>query len=75
MIYDIEFIRDASGNAAARALDVVSLVGDGLAAVVEQAQELYRKLDTVPRPDGFLIRESGGDIVHEFHELTETEPV
>jgi hypothetical protein len=69
MVYDIEFVRLVDGKTEAPAQEVISLVADGLAAVIKQAEELYRKLDTMPRPDGFRIRESnGGDILHEFRE-------
>jgi hypothetical protein len=73
MMYNIEFIHHVEGQTEALALDVISLVGDGISAVIEQAEGLYRKLDTVPRPEGFRIRESGGEIVHEFHEFPEIE--
>ena len=68
MVYDIEFIRQIDGKAEALALDIIQLVADGIAGIVEQAEALYRRLDTLPRPDGFRIRESGGSIVHEFHD-------
>jgi len=64
MVYNIEFIRRIDGQAEALALGVV---GEGIDAVIMRAEELYSKFDTVPRPDGFLIRESGV-VVHEFHE-------
>ena len=68
MVYDIEFIRDIEGKAEALALEVVSLVGsESLAAIIHRAEELYHTLDTVPRPDGYRIRENCGEIIHEFH--------
>ena len=67
MVYNIEFIRRIDGQAEALALGVVHLVGEGIDAVITRAEELYSKFDTVPRPDGFRIRESGV-VVHEFHE-------
>jgi len=69
MVYDIEFIRAVDGKAEALALEVISLVGDHLKAVIQRAEELYQKLETVPRPDGYRIREAAdGDILHEFRE-------
>ena len=67
MVYDIEFIRRIDGKAEALALDMVRLVGDHLTAVVIQAEELFRKFETVPRPDGFRIVENGV-VVYEFAE-------
>ena len=67
MVYDIEFIRHIDGKAAALALGMVRLIGEHLASVVIQAEDLFRKFDTVPRPDGFRIVESGV-IVYEFAE-------
>ena len=68
MVYDIEFIRQVDGKAEAVALEVIRLVGDRITVVIEQAGELYRKLDTAPRPNGFLIRDAEGEIIHEFRE-------
>jgi hypothetical protein len=71
MVYDIELISRAGGRTAALALEqeIYSLVGDSLASIIERAEELYRELAIVPRPDGYRIRESGGgDIVHEYRE-------
>jgi hypothetical protein len=68
MMYAIEFIREVDGNAAEQALGVTQLVSDGIMGVVEQAEALYRKLDTIPRPNGFRIRDDDGATVHEFHE-------
>ena len=68
MVYDIEFIRQIDGKAEALALEVIRLVADQIAVVIEQASELYRRQDTVPRPDGFRIRDSDGAIVHEYLE-------
>lgn len=65
MVYDIEFIRRIDGKAEALALDVVRLIADSVTGVITQAEELFRKLDTVPRPDGFRIIE-GGEVVYEF---------
>jgi hypothetical protein len=67
MVYDIELIHRIDGKAEALALDMIRLVGDGLAAVVIQAEELFRKFETVPRPDGFRIVENGV-VVYEFAE-------
>ena len=66
MVYDIEFIRRVDGRAEALALDIIRIVGKSLSAVIGRAEELYRTIDTVPRPDGFRIREAGGMIVHDF---------
>jgi hypothetical protein len=55
--YDIEFIRRIDGKAEAVALDVVRLVGDKIASVIAEANELFKKLAVVPRPDGYRIRE------------------
>lgn len=71
MVYDIEFIRRVDGKAEALAVDVVRLIGDGIAAVIAQAEELYRHTETVPRPDGFRIREDEGAVVYEFMEMPE----
>ncbi len=68
MVYDIEFIREVDGKAEELALEMVQLVADGIAGIIERAEELYRKLDTLPRPDGFRVRDETGAIVHEFHE-------
>ena len=68
MVYDIEFIRAVDNKAEELALDIIQLVADGIAGIIEQAEQLYRKLDTLPRPDGFRIRDDVGVIVHEFHE-------
>jgi hypothetical protein len=67
MVYDIEFVRRIDGKAEALALDIVRLIGDHLGAVVTHAEGLYRKFDTVPRPDGFRVVESGV-VVYEFAE-------
>ena len=66
MIYDIEFLRRIDGQAEAVALDVVRLVGDGIDSIVAQAQELLRHFGTVPRPDGFRIRDADGAVLHEL---------
>jgi hypothetical protein len=50
------------------ALEGIRLVGDKITVVIEQANELYHRHETVPRPDGFRIRDSEGGIVHEFYE-------
>ncbi len=50
MVYDIEFIREVDGKAEELALEVIQLVADGIAGIIERAEELYRKLDTLPRP-------------------------
>lgn len=68
MVYDIEFIHRVDGKAKELALDVVRVVGDSLASVVTRAEELFRAVDTVPRPSGFRIREAGVGVVHEFYE-------
>ena len=39
--------------------------------MIEQANELYRRGATVPRPDGFRIRDNDGEIVHEFLEAAD----
>jgi len=65
LIYDIEFIRRIDGKAEALALDVIRLVADKVTAVIQQADQLYRRFDTVPRPDGFRIRDNEGAIIHE----------
>jgi hypothetical protein len=69
MVYDIEFIRRIDGKAEVLALDIVRLVGEHLALVIAQAEDLYQKFDTVPRPDGFRIVE-GGKVVYEFAETS-----
>lgn len=68
LVYGIEFIRQLDAKAEARALEVIRLVADEISVVVQQADQLYRRFDTVPRPDGFRIRDSEGAIVHEFVE-------
>jgi hypothetical protein len=68
LLYDIEFIRRVDGNAEAVALDVVRLVSDTVASVIAEADELFKKLAMVPRPDGYRIRESDGSVVYEFVE-------
>ena len=68
MIYDIEFVRRVDGKAEAMALHAIKLVGDGVDAVIIQADELLKTLATVPRPNGYRIRESDGSLVHEFVE-------
>ena len=68
MMYAIEFIRRIDGQAEATALEVVSLVADRIAGVINEAEQLYRSRDTVPRPDGFRIRDNAGDVIHEFSE-------
>jgi hypothetical protein len=68
MVYDIEFIRRVDDRAEALALDIIKIVGDNLASVLARAEELYRSVDTVPRPNGYRVREVGGAIVHEFTE-------
>jgi hypothetical protein len=40
MVYHIEFIRHIDGNANALALDAISLVSDGIAAIIKKADEL-----------------------------------
>ena len=69
MVYNIEFVRHIDGKAEARALDVISLVGDAIAPIIERAEELYRNADMVPHPDGYRIRDADGEIVHEFNEV------
>jgi hypothetical protein len=66
--YDIEFIRRIDGKAEAVALEVVRLVGDTIASVIAEANELFKKLAVVPRPDGYRIREGDGTVVYEFVE-------
>jgi len=68
MVYDIEFIRQLDAKAEAQALEVIRLVADEISLVIQQATQLYRRFDTVPRPDGFRIRDNEGTIVHEFVE-------
>ena len=68
MVYDIEFIRRLDGKAEALAVDVVRLIGERIAAVIAQAEEMYKTYDTVPRPDGFRVLE-GGTVVYESPEL------
>jgi hypothetical protein len=69
MVYDIEFIRHVDGKAETQALDAIKLVGDSIVAVIDEAERWFREIDTVPRPDGFRIREgNGGDIVYEHRE-------
>jgi hypothetical protein len=68
MVYDIEFIRQVDGQAEALALEVIRLVGDRIAVVIELADDIYRRHDRAPRPDGFRIRDNDGAIVHEFLE-------
>lgn len=65
MVYDIEFIRRIDGKAEALALDVVRLIADSINGVVAEAEQLFRQLNTVPRPDGFRIIEAG-KVVYEF---------
>jgi len=71
LVYDIEFIRHIDGKAEAPALGMVRLIGEHLASVVTQAEDLFRKFDTVPRPDRFRIVESGV-VVYEFAENPNT---
>jgi hypothetical protein len=71
MVYDIEFIRRIDGKAEVLALGIVRLVGEHLTAVIAQAEDLYQKFDTVPRPDGFRIAESG-TVVYEFAKTSDT---
>jgi hypothetical protein len=66
MVYDIEFVRHVDGKAEALALEVIRLVADKITLVIDQADALYRRQETVPRPDGFRIRDNEGVIVHEF---------
>lgn len=68
MVYDIEFIQKIDGQAEALALEVIRLVADQVTIVIEQAEGIYGRFDTAPRPDGFRIRDNGGAIVHEFYE-------
>ena len=68
MLYNIEFIRRIDGKAEAVALDVVRLVGDTIASVIAEADELFKKLTIVPRPNCYRIRESDGSVVYEFVE-------
>ena len=68
MVYDIEFIRRTDERAEALGLGVISLVGERIDIVIEEADALYRKHETVPRPDGYRIRDADGVIVHEFDE-------
>jgi hypothetical protein len=68
MVYDIEFIRHIDGKAEALALHAVRLVGERVAAVISQAEELYQKFETLPRPNGYRIRGEDGEVVHEFLE-------
>jgi hypothetical protein len=71
-MYQIEFLCHVGDKAEIRVLDTIRLVGDGdLARVVTQAEELFHKLDTLPRPDGFRIRKGDGEIVHERLEFNE----
>jgi hypothetical protein len=71
-MYQIEFLCHVGDKSEIRVLDTVRLVGGGdLARVVTQAEELFHKLDTLPRPDAFRIRKGDGEIVHERHELNE----
>ena len=44
------------------------LVGDTIASVIAEADELFKKLTVVPRPNGYRIRESDGSVVYEFVE-------
>ena len=70
MVYQIEFVCHIEDKATV--LDRVTIVGVGdLAAVVAEAEELFRRLETLPRPDGFRIRENDSVIVHEHHEFNE----
>ena len=68
VVYDIEFFRRTDGRAEALALEVISLVGERVGLVIEQAHALYRRHETVPRPDGYRIRGADGAVVHEFLE-------
>jgi hypothetical protein len=68
MEYAIEFICRIDGKAEELALGFARLVGDGVAGIVAEAEALYRSFDTVPRPDGFRIRDTAGKIIHEFYE-------
>jgi hypothetical protein len=73
-MYEIEFVRHLDGQADALAIDAVRLIGDGsIAAAINAAEQLFRELNVVPRPDGFRIRERDGAIVHEYHQFSETE--
>ena len=68
MEYAIEFIRRIDGKAGELGLGVVGLVADGIGGIVAEAEALYRGLGTVPRPDGFRVRDGAGNIIHEFYE-------
>lgn len=68
MVYDIEFIRHLDGKAEALALHTIKLVGDSLAAVITQADELFGSLPVSPRPNGYRIRETDRTVVYEFVE-------
>jgi hypothetical protein len=69
MVYGIEFIRHVDGKEEALTLEVIRLVADKITVVIEQADALYQRHETVPRPDGFRIRDNDGVIVHEFTDL------
>jgi hypothetical protein len=51
---------------------VITLIADTLVGVISQAKDLYERTDLLPRPDGFRIREGGGDVIYEFREPQET---
>jgi len=65
MEYAVVFFRRIDDRAEEMALGIVSLVADGIAGIVA-AEALYRSNHTVPRPDGFRIRDGAGEIIHEF---------
>ena len=72
MVYDIEFVHDVGGKAETLGLDIVRLVGADVASAIAKAEDLYRKLAVLPRPDGF--REEEGAVVYEFVETPDATP-
>jgi hypothetical protein len=66
MVYDVEFVRRVDGKAETLSLEMVRLVSEGLTTVIIKADELFRQMAVVPRPDGYRIRETDGPVVYEF---------
>jgi hypothetical protein len=71
MVFNIEFICRADGTGETLTLDMLTLIGEDIASVIAEANGLYQKVNTVPRPEGFRIREEGGSVVYEFVEAGE----
>jgi hypothetical protein len=68
MEYAIEFIRRMDDKVKEMSLGFAILVADGGAGIIAEAEAQYRNFNTVPRPDGFRVRDRAGNIIHEFYE-------